>query len=134
MLVAVRLGISRQINYLCFWNKQLVTLSLLPNRRRSTVSERIAVTDDGSTIVCWHPEKPFPYECSKPLPEEISTETNSVLKVQNISDVYDVFKPKTVEQTREELMKITSTSKHVWFPRGKKTYKKKPTPRDREYL
>lgn len=96
--------------------------------------ERVVVTDDGSTIVCWHPEKPFPYECSRPIPEAVNEDTNSVLKVQNLSAVYDVFKPKSEEQTREELMKLTSTNKHIWFPKGKKHYKKKPVPRKREYL
>lgn len=131
MSIALRSGIARQINSKLFWTQQPPANHI---RKKCTVTERIAVTDDGSTIVCWHPEKPFPYECSKPIPEETNNEVNSVLKVQNISAIYDVFKPKDEERTREELMKLTYTSKHVWFPQGKKTYKKKPVPRDREYL
>lgn len=110
-----------------------INTQFMCNKSTTAKQERIVVTDDGSTIVCWHPEQPFPYECSKPIPET-TQETNSVLKVQSLSDIYDVFKPKSEEHTREELMKITSSTKHIWFPRGKKTYKKKPWPKNREYL
>lgn len=95
--------------------------------------ERTVVTDDGLVVVCWHPEKPFPYELSKPVPETVH-EQNSVLKVQNISEVYDVFKPKKEEFVREELMKITHTTKHRWFPKSRLKYRKPRPPPDREYL
>lgn len=104
------------------------------SKSTSTINERIAVTDDGTTVVCWHPEKPFPYECTRPIPEDSQPEANTVLKVQNLAEVINVFKPKTEEQTREELMKMTSSTKHIWFPPGKKHYKKKPVPRNREFL
>uniref|UniRef100_A0A1B6FA13 Large ribosomal subunit protein mL42 n=1 Tax=Cuerna arida TaxID=1464854 RepID=A0A1B6FA13_9HEMI len=131
MSVIVKLCLRRpNFNGLCRWSLPYQA----KNKSTRSHYERIVISDDGSTVVCWHPEKPFPYECSKPIPEEVSQETNSVLKVQNMSEVYDVFKPKSEQDVREELMKITSTSKHRWFPRGKRTYKKKPVPRDREYL
>uniref|UniRef100_A0A1B6K9T3 Large ribosomal subunit protein mL42 n=1 Tax=Graphocephala atropunctata TaxID=36148 RepID=A0A1B6K9T3_9HEMI len=132
MSALINLRLLRQINS----KFGLIRGSYLQVQNISTRSQykRVVLSDDGSTVVCWHPEQPFPFEYSKPIPEEANQETNSVLKVQNVSEIYDVFKPKSEEQTREELMRITSTSKHVWFPRGKKTYKKKPVPRDRKYL
>lgn len=129
-----------QISYFtCVQSVRLLNRTLLSNthfirnKASNSKAERIVVTDDGSTIVCWHPEKPFPYECSKLIPEK-RQETNSVLKVQSLSDVYDVFKPKSAEQTREELMKLTSSTKHIWYPRAKATYKKKLWPKKREFL
>lgn len=95
--------------------------------------ERTVITDDGSVVVCWHPEKPFPYEYSKPIPVEVREE-NSVLKIQNVSQIYEIFKPKKEEFVREELMKITYTTKHVWFRKNGQKYKKSMPPPDREYL
>ncbi|KAJ8954005.1 hypothetical protein NQ318_004296 [Aromia moschata] len=36
------------------------------------LGSRIVSTDDGSTLVAWHPRTDFPYECTRPLPEEKS--------------------------------------------------------------
>ncbi|PSN38916.1 hypothetical protein C0J52_11863 [Blattella germanica] len=94
-------------------------------------NERITMTSDGSTIVCWHPEPHFPYECSRPLPD--IQETHSLLKVQNLDEVRSVFKEKKEEFVRQELMNITYTTKHRWFPRSRDKYAKN-TPPDREYL
>ena len=30
--------------------------------------ERIVTNEDGSIIVCWHPEPKFPYEFTQPIP------------------------------------------------------------------
>ncbi|KAG8226299.1 hypothetical protein J437_LFUL002738 [Ladona fulva] len=103
---------------------------------KSSVFSNVAETDDGTCFVCWHPERKFPYKYTRPLPQptEKSAElTNSPLKSKEASDVYQVFKEKTPEAVREELMKITHTTKHRWFPRSRDKYAKK-TPRDREYL
>jgi large subunit ribosomal protein L42 len=95
------------------------------------LEEQIAVTDDGSTIVCWHPEPRFPYECSRPLPPE--QETHATLKVQSLDEVRSVFVEKKQEFIRQELMNLTYTTKHRWFPRSRDKYAKN-TPPDREYL
>lgn len=111
---------------------------LLPFREASTKSEqdlrnKIAVTDDGSTFVVWHPPEDFPYECTKPLPEPQLIEDTSALKVQMSDELKEIFNKKTEEQARQELMNITHTTMHRWFhrPRDKKA---KKTPMDREYL
>ena len=36
--------------------------------------EKVVVNEDGSVIVCWHPEPKFPYELTQPVPREIQTE------------------------------------------------------------
>lgn len=95
------------------------------------LGEQITVTDDGSTIVCWHSEAHFPYECSRPLPEE--RETHSNLKIQSLDEVCSVFNKKKQEFVRQELMSLTYTTKHRWFPRERDKYAKN-TPPDREYL
>lgn len=95
------------------------------------LGEKITVTDDGSTIICWHPEPCFPYDCSRPLPEE--QETHSTLQIQSLDEVRSVFKEKKPEFVRQELMSLTHTTKHRWFPRSRDKYAKK-TPPDREYL
>ncbi|KAK4877014.1 hypothetical protein RN001_009520 [Aquatica leii] len=100
---------------------------------RTNAPSTIVLTDDGSTFVAWHPKQDFPYECTKPLPESKVTETTSVLKTQMTSEVMEIFKKKTPEQARQELMNITHTTKHRWFPRARDKRAKK-TPMDREYL
>jgi len=95
------------------------------------LEEQITVTDDGSTIVCWHPEPRFPYECSFPLPAE--QETHATLKIQSLDEVRSVFLEKKQEFVRQELMSLTYTTKHRWFPRSRDKYAKN-TPPDREYL
>ncbi|KAJ8880326.1 hypothetical protein PR048_016793 [Dryococelus australis] len=80
----------------------------------------VVVTDDGSTVACWHPEQPFPYELSRPLPEEPRVEAGG-LNLQSAGDV------------RDQLMRITYTTKHIWVPKGRAQYRRKIDP-DREYL
>ena len=36
--------------------------------------EKIVTNEDGSIIVCWHPEPKFPYELTQPIPRNIPTE------------------------------------------------------------
>ena len=36
--------------------------------------ERVVTNEDGSIIVCWHPEPKFPYEFTQPIPRNIPTE------------------------------------------------------------
>lgn len=93
----------------------------------------MVVTDDGSTIVAWHPKSEFPYDCTRPLPEEIAVESTSVLKTKLTPELLSIFNKKSPEQARQELMDLTHTCKHRWFPRSRDK-KAKKTPMEREYL
>lgn len=93
-------------------------------------SEAVIFMEDDRMVVCWHPEKPFPYECSLPLPEE--KPDTSVLCIGD-KDVTDVFRKKKPYQIVEELAKITYTTKHRWYPRSRDKKAKKTEP-DRPYL
>ncbi|XP_078042962.1 mitochondrial ribosomal protein L42 [Augochlora pura] len=84
-------------------------------------------------IVCWHPEQEFPYECSLPLPEETQPVSNSVLCVGG-KEIADVFHHKRREEVIEELAKIAYTTKHRWYPRGKKSRRVRKAEPERPYL
>lgn len=101
---------------------------------RSVSQYAIVVTDDASTIVCYHPEDQFPYECSKPLPEDKVLD-NSVLRVQNKENLYEVFSKPNNQLVQQELMKMTYTTKHRWVPpkKWKRRFAHKKIV-DREYL
>lgn len=120
-----------------FYKQCLPSVSLNTSRNKSVEAhqERIVITDDGSTIICWHPPKKFPYEYSRPILKEETKPVHSVLKVENKSEIYTVFKSQDETKTREELMKLTHTTMHRWFPkssRHKKLYKR--IKGDREWL
>lgn len=114
-------------------NLPRTTFKLASSYSAIGLKNKITVTDDESTFIIWHPPEDFPYECTKPLPEQKCVEDTSVLKVQAIKELQTIFNKKTPEQARQELMSITHTTKHRWFhrPRDKKA---KKTPMDREYL
>ncbi|KAJ6216872.1 hypothetical protein RDWZM_008029 [Blomia tropicalis] len=80
-------------------------------------SIKASVTDDGSTIVCWHPKKSFPYEHSLPYVDE-DEHTNSIFKVEHsIKGENIYFKGPVNRSSLEELQAITYTPKHVWRKR-----------------
>ncbi|EGI61438.1 PREDICTED: 39S ribosomal protein L42, mitochondrial [Acromyrmex echinatior] len=93
-------------------------------------SEAVIFMEDNRMVVCWHPEKIFPYECSLPLPEE--KPDISVLRIGN-KEVAEMFRKKKEYQVVEELAKITYTTKHKWYPRSRDK-KAKDTEPDRPYL
>jgi len=98
---------------------------------REVSDEKIVMADNGSTIVCWHPEQSFPYEHSLPLPKQ-SCDVNQVLKDSITEDVNELLNSKPQFQ-REYLTKVTATTKHRWFPQPAKKFRKKTKP-DREFL
>lgn len=110
-------------------------ISRLANVATRSISQyAIVVTDDESTIVCYHPEIQFPYEYSKPLPKNKVVD-HSVLRVQNKENVYEVFSKPNDELVKQELMKMTYTTKHRWVP--PKKWKRRFAHQklvDREYL
>jgi len=93
-------------------------------------SEAVIFTEDDSMVICWHPEQPFPYECSLPLPEE--KPDTSVLRIGK-KDIEDIFWQKKPYQVVEELANITYTTKHRWYPKSRDKKAKKTEP-DRPYL
>lgn len=93
---------------------------------------KIVITNDGSTIVALHQDQGFPYEHSRPLPEE-PAESNSILRMDNIKEVHRVFKDTKPEIARKQLAAITLTTEHRWFPRARDK-KAKNTEMNRPYL
>lgn len=102
----------------------------LRNKNYSTLPKEAIIYLDKQTIVCWHPEQHFPYECSKPLSEK--KESKSVLRIGK-KEIHDAFEAKTVEKIADELALLTQTTKHRWFPRSRDK-KAKKTLRERKYL
>lgn len=92
---------------------------------------KIVITDDGSTIVALHRDQEFPYEHSRPLPEE--AKNKSILKMSDYQEVQRVFKDMTPEMARQQLSSTTLTTKHRWFPRARDK-KAKKTEMDRPFL
>lgn len=97
------------------------------------IPDRIVLNKNCTTFVAWHPEKDFPYECTKPITPQVVEESNTILKTVMSPELKQIFKQKNPEVARQELMTITHTTKHRWFPRARDKRAKKTKP-DREYL
>jgi len=95
--------------------------------------EAVAVTRSGRTIVAWHPDTPHPYENTQPLPKIAEIQSSAVVKESALKMAMQAFKSKHPEVARQELMQLTHTTKHRWFPRARDR-KAKQTPMDRPYL
>lgn len=95
--------------------------------------DTVALTDDGRTFVAWHPKPEFPYEASRPIPQIELRDRSSVIKESSIATAMTAFNTKHPEIARQELSRITFTTKHRWFPRARDK-KAKKTPMDREFL
>ena len=94
-------------------------LSVLSRTMRSKSGElyrdeKVVFNEDGSMIVCWHPEPKFPYECTRPLPTQ-SVETDSKLKVQSVEDMKELYHHKPERLQRRDLMRLTWTTKQQWY-------------------
>ncbi|XP_013188672.2 large ribosomal subunit protein mL42 [Amyelois transitella] len=99
------------------------TTAFLPKNLIVRCYNKIVMTDDGSTIVALHREQEFPYEFSKPLPEEIKDD--SILKMNDMKEIQRVFGNVKPEIAREQLSELTLTTKHRWFPRARDKRAKK---------
>ncbi|CAH0695051.1 unnamed protein product [Spodoptera exigua] len=93
---------------------------------------KIVITDDGSTIVALHKDQEFPYEFSRPLPEEAVAD-KSILRMNDTQEVYRVFRDLKPEIARKQLSSLTLTTQHRWFPRARDK-KAKKTEMNRPYL
>jgi hypothetical protein len=112
-------------------------LSLLTRNLRSKPAvgyrdEKVIFNEDGSMVVCWHPEPKFPYEYTRPLPTQ-PVETDSKLKVQAVEDMKELYHHKPERLQRRDLMRLTWTTKQMWFSN---TYwrKQRKDPKERPYL
>jgi len=107
-------------------------------KEESIEADQVVLSKNGEVVVCWHPETPFPYEMTKPIPAS-ALPTDSALKVQALNPVREIFRKKHQKLVVSELMAITHTNKHVWFLKpGRQERFRKFNPnaeeRDREYL
>ncbi|XP_041347510.1 39S ribosomal protein L42, mitochondrial-like [Gigantopelta aegis] len=95
---------------------------------------QVGLSPDGSTVVCWHPEPDFPYEHTQPLPrnQREMAEGDSVLKVQYL--VEEQIKYRSSGPTDKELSNMFFTTKHRWYPKPEKKYKKLTPPKDRDHI
>lgn len=103
--------------------------------RNRALVESIGETKDQTAFLAWHPKKEIPYEFTRPLPTKVEQKSQSVLKQQAIESAEVAWRLKRPEFSRDELSRLTFTTKHRWFPRSrdkKMNYKK--TPMDRRYL
>ncbi|XP_066990326.1 large ribosomal subunit protein mL42 [Macrobrachium rosenbergii] len=112
------------------------TMGFVKNVRRASSTpgrkEAVVVTDDGKTIVAWHPEPQIPYEMTVPLPE--ASKADTILKVENAGAVKKLFRNQHPFFVIKELRELTFTTKHPWNHKPEKRFAKKNPPRDREYL
>lgn len=102
--------------------------------------ERIVLSDDGAIIACWHPQPKFPYELSRPIPRSTENSTSSVMNTQVTEEMKELYHHKPERFQRRDLMKVTSTTKHRWFPhphsvaREKKERREQKWPREKPFL
>ncbi|XP_027198458.1 mitochondrial ribosomal protein L42 [Dermatophagoides pteronyssinus] len=96
---------------------QNLYLSTTAKNNNDDDDPRITVTDDGKTIVCWHPEQPFPYEHSLPFVVDQSTQrlNSSALKIEILEKGENIYHKMPINRLEmEELRAITFTNKHNW--------------------
>ena len=126
---------SRLIKGLICPSRTLLSLSVRGLRNRVTPGyrdEKVVANEDGSIIICWHPEPKFPYEYSRPLPVK-TVETDSKLKVQAVEDMKELYHHKPDRLKTRDLMRLTWTTKHRWLPN---TYwrRQRQDPKERPFL
>lgn len=121
--------------YLNFSNNTIRNASKLTKNSVGGINlvDKIVEAPDRKSYVAWHPNVDFPYECSRPIPEQQNNSASFVLKDEAVNNAMQAFKKKQPEIVRQELMRITHTTKHRWFPRARDK-KAKTTEMDREYL
>lgn len=111
-----------------------VSNKYINNREIVPIQDPIVLTDDGSTFVCLHEEKEFPYECTRPMPEVVPQKPTVLINSKEES--MKVFGSKRPDnEISQELAKLTHTTIHRWFPKSRLLRKKKQLSNiDRKYL
>lgn len=95
--------------------------------------DSVILSDDKKTFIAWHPNQDYPYEFTRPLPPMSETEESEIIKESAMKTAKNAFSAKKPEIARQQLMNLTYTTKHRWFPRARDK-KAKKTPMDRPYL
>lgn len=103
-----------------------------PVRCRALV-ESIAKSRDQQSFIAWHPKKEIPYEFTRPLPKFETEFNSSLIKDEILEQALKAYKHSYPDLVRENLSKLTFTTKHRWFPRSRDK-KAKKTIMDRPYL
>lgn len=93
----------------------------------------VTATKDKTTFVAWHPDVQFPYELSKPIPTKVEQSSSAVIEESAMNVAQRAFKTVHPEVARQELQRLTFTTKHRWYPRSRDK-KAKKTESDRPYL
>lgn len=93
----------------------------------------VTSTDDKTTFVAWHPDTKFPYELSRPLPKQEKIPSSAVIEESAMRVAQKAFKTAHPEVARQELQRLTFTTKHRWYPRARDRRAKKTEP-DRPFL
>ncbi|CAL7949017.1 unnamed protein product [Xylocopa violacea] len=115
------LNVARTLNVSC---KRYLSSVKLPSE--------LVIPMSKDMIICWHPERKFPYEHSLPIPEEKEISSNSVLCIGE-KEIAETFKYKRQDVVIEELSKMTYTTKHRWYPKKWRNRIRKVEP-ERPYL
>ncbi|XP_020717092.1 39S ribosomal protein L42, mitochondrial isoform X2 [Ceratitis capitata] len=100
-------------------------------RKFSSIPGNVALKN--ALGVAWHPDLEFPYELTKPLPNAATIQNEALVKENSLRTAMSAFKNKKPEIARQEIMQLTHTTKHRWFPRSRDK-RAKNTPMDRPYL
>jgi large subunit ribosomal protein L42 len=93
----------------------------------------IVETKDQHAFLAWHPKPDFPYEFSKPIPTLELRQSSEMLKDSSMTTAMSAFRNKHPQVAVQELMNLTYTTKHRWYPRARDR-KAKKTPMDRKFL
>ena len=80
----------------------------------------VTAADEGRTLVLFHPERPFPYEHSLPIPrqESLVNEGDSVLKVQYRLDQVESEAAKDKTDKYDIIEKTIYVPRHKFYPQN----------------
>src|SRR5689334_775617 len=67
-------------------SKAVAVENVGPGKEVQLPNEAVFYHPQRDMYICWHPQVPFPYEMSKPIPQEASA-TESSLKIQALEPV-----------------------------------------------
>lgn len=106
------------------------TLNAVGNR---ALVAGVGLSDDKTTFMAWHPKTTVPYEQTKPIPKQVNPRSSAVIEEGSMQSAMGAFRSKHPEVARQELMRVTYTTKHRWYPRPRDR-RAKQTAMDRPYL
>ncbi|XP_037695926.1 39S ribosomal protein L42, mitochondrial-like [Choloepus didactylus] len=119
---------NRVLNHICHKS----TYSSLPDDYNCKVD--LALTSNGSTIVCYHLSVDIPYEHTKPNPHLDPVHNNEETHDQVLKTRLEV-KDEHLEQGPmiEQISKMFFTTKYCWYPHGQyhRCHRNPNPPKDR---